>query len=151
MPQAPWPRGLFRRRSEKYELSRASRTEQNGETVWEFDNNPPEQIRGFLRPPERSETMDFTIEGTGEQTTVSLLLDVLEMGERSPDAEVPEKYVVDPPIESGDRLVTSQGKFRIVDPTLMHHSGVSRYALIPDHRGEDAGSGGSGDDPYEIA
>lgn len=152
MPQAVWSRQLLRRMSEEYELSRGTRNKQDGEVIWEFTT--PETIYGLLRPPSaaysEADVDEWSIGESGEEIKTQYILDVLEVGERSSDTTRLEKYIVDPPIETGDRIITRHGNFRIVDSAFIHHDGFGRYALVDDSRGDSSGGSGS-DPPYEIA
>lgn len=154
MDHYQWPRGLVRRMSQQFQLRRGTRTKEGGEVIWNFDS--PETIYGLFRPPSSryatADAEDFTIGESGEEVQAQYILDVLESGGRSPDAHVPEKYIVDPQIELGDRLVTDRGPYRVADTTFMHKKGFGRYALIEDARGDSSGGNGEDDDsPYEIA
>jgi len=149
MPRNRWPRSLFRRRCKKFELERGTRRKRDGDTVWDFSS--PEEICGFIRPFQLSDADDYTIKGSGEQTQILYLFDVLERGERSSDTAISSEYIVEPPIESGDRIRTDSGPYRVVDPNYEHHTGVGRYALIEDNRGDEAGDEPSNDEPYQIA
>lgn len=153
MPQPNWPRGLVRRRSEKFQLSRGERRKQDGQVTWSF--SPKETIYGLLRPPTRNATdaQDFEIGESGESVSAQFILDVLEKGETVPGSHIPDEYIVDPQIEIGDRLHTERGNYRVADSTFMFQEGFGRYALIEDMRGDASNndSSGSDDPPYQIA